>query len=371
MQVYSINSLSCCQPRKLMNDAPEPTPNPAPTPAPAPQPAKPEEGKASIYFTGDDDNKSSKRMRLLLVPVTALAASGLLSSCIEEPCEHRTDVKMYDTTSVNVNVNGHCSGHGGRDTIRDTIYVDRTQHDTCYVDTGSYHVTHDTIVKWKDDFVRPIPLDTLMKNLHNWGIDGTAGANIFDGTTNRNIIHYVAQENWEYNNYEIGDINLLQSSKNRLVYDVENFDYKDRHISYGKLIKRIPTSNFTVQTESGKRLNSPKGTFYDIYVNNTNNKNADIEDCEMYAQFFCQTSADGKIVKIYTKNKNGIYVEDGEAAKGYLQEGTSILLRNMIGEYDTEHHLTNVHVSACDDETLKALYVRQKDDQYAKEHGLN
>ena len=34
--------------------------------------------------------------------------------------------------------------------------------------------------------------------------------------------------------------------------------------------------------------------------------------------------------KIYTKNKNGIYVEDGEAAKGYLQEGTSILLRNVL-----------------------------------------
>ncbi|MBR1460452.1 hypothetical protein IJ596_02310 [bacterium] len=370
MQVYSINSgLSCCKPRTMMNNEPQPAPQPAPAPAPAPQPEKPEEGKASIYF-GNSDDKSSRGMKWLLIPAASLALAGpMLSSCEDEPTYAHAEAIVNDTVNVNVNTNGN-GGCGGRDTIRDTVYIDRTKHDTCYVDTGSYHVSHDTIVKWRDHFVRPIPLDSIMKNLSNWGIDGTNGANIFDGSTNRNIIHYTAQHNWELNDIEKGDIDLLESNKNRLVYRTEILNFKKEFQGYGALVFRIPTSSFTVETASGKKITSPRGYFVEEYENNTGNKWADLSDCERTHQRFVQTTADGKILNVYTRNDKGVYVYDGDAAEGYLEKGTSILLKNLLGAYDNERHLIDVHVSACNDEILKDLYIRQMDDAYAESKGL-
>ena len=363
MQVNSISSFSCCQPRRVMND----TPNPVPQPAPAPQPETSEE-KKSIYFgsNSDDSNKSVRGMRKagMLIALTPAALGALvgLNACTDEPSYSSSSSSSSGTA---IAIAGGCCGKG--DTVRDTVYIDRTKFDTVYVDTGSYHVTHDTIIQWKDNYVRPIPLDTLMKNLSSWGIDGTAGANIFDGNTNRNIIHYVGTREWEYNNREIGDMDVLNSSKNVLIYNTEIQDYKGRHLSYGKTVFRIPTSSFTLKTEDGKVLNSPKGFFVETYKNPSNNQNVDILDCEREQQFFCQTDSKNNVIRVYSKNEDGYFVEDGSASKGYLT-GSTILLKNLIGRYDTDDHFVDVHVSTVDDETLKDLYVRRRDDAEAANH---
>ena len=367
MQVNSISSFSCCQPRRVMND----TPQPAPQPAPAPQPETSEE-KKSVYFGSkkDDDHKSVNGLRkgAMIIALTPAALGALvgLNACTEEPSYAYAEANASDTTNVTVITNGHgCGGKG--DTIRDTIYIDRTKFDTVYVDTGSYHVTHDTIIQWKDNYVRPIPLDTLMKNLHSWDIDGTAGANIFNGNSNRNIIHYVGTREWEYNNREIGDMDVLNSSKYNLIYNTEIQDYKGRHLSYGKTVFRIPSSPFSLKTADGKVVNSPKGFFVEMYSNPSNRMDADILDCTREKQFFCQTDANNNVIRVYSRGEDGNFVEDGTASKGYLQT-SSVLFKNLIGRYDTEDHLVDVHVSAVDDETLKNLYVRRRDDAEAANH---
>lgn len=352
MQVNSITSFSAnCQPRRLMNN----TPQPEPTPVSNPQPETSEEKKASIYFRGNEkEGNTGKSLRkagmiMLLVPVLG----GITASCQkDEPYAY-----------AEAHNDGWAYAYAKSD--RDTVYRDITKFDTVYVDTGSYHVSHDTIIKWRDNYVRPIPLDSIMKSFHNWGIDGTGGADIFNGKTNRNIIHYVGTREWEYNNREIGDMDVVNSSKYNLIYDTDIQDYKGKHIRYGKTIFRIPTAQFTLKTPDGRIINSPKGYFAEFY--SSPSKGADILDCTREKQFFCQTDANNNVIKVYSKDDEGNFVEDGSASKGYLAT-SSVLFKNLIGRYDTDDHFVDFHVTAVNDETLKDLYVRKMDDLYAKEN---
>ena len=195
MQVNSISSFSLCQPRRMMNDTPNPQPTPVNQPEPTPV-AKPEpetsEEKKSIYFgsKNDDGHKSARGLRKagMIIALTPAALAALVS-----PGCTKDEPSAYASATANSSGCAVAIAKGGRD----TVFIDRTKYDTVYVDTGSYHVSHDTIIQWKDNYVRPIPLDSLMKNLNSWDIDGTSGANIFDGKTRRNIIHYVGDREWE------------------------------------------------------------------------------------------------------------------------------------------------------------------------------
>ena len=129
-----------------------------------------------------------------------------------------------------------------------------------YIDTLGCNHPADTIIKWWYAWERPMPLDSLNNNFDNWDIPGVDPA-WRDSLARRNIIHYEGTREWEYGTREIGDINVLESSKKILVYDTEIKDYKGNHESYGKRVLRIPSANFTITTKDGVTLNSPKGLF--------------------------------------------------------------------------------------------------------------
>lgn len=219
------------------------------------------------------------------------------------------------------------------------------------------HCSRDTIVKWYYGFNRPIPLDSLYHNFHNWDIDGTDGDKD-DPNAKRNITHYEGTREWEYNSKEIGDIRLTESSKNILVYDTEIKDYKGNHESYGKRVFRVPTSSFKVTTEDGDTLYSPKGFFVEEYENATGDKDASILDCSLKTRAFVTTNGDTlNVAKLKGTNE---YVETGKVAKGYLG-ANSILLKNLIGMYPTDDHYSDFKVTAVDDETLRQQYVKDMD----------
>ena len=95
-----------------------------------------------------------------------------------------------------------------------------------------------------------------------------------------------------------------------------------------------------------------------MYSNPSNNMNADILDCTRDKQFFCQTDANNKILKVYSKDENGYFVEDGSVSKGYLS-GSTVLFKNLIGRYDTDDHLVDVHVSAVHHELNSGFSIYQ------------
>ena len=306
---------------------------------------------SAVSFTGDENGGSLRKAAQYLMAASAIIAT--MAACSKDDDANAFAEAVIDPS---VYVRDTITGDTARNkNPRDTVYI-TIPGDTVVIDTGSY--VHDTITieKWKDRFVRPIPLDSIMNDLNKFDVDSTSYPN--DSADNRNIIHYEATREWEENSKEIGNIYMPESSKKNLVYNTEIRDYLDRHLSYGKTIYRIPSSKFTVVTESGKTLNSPKGYFVDKYNNPTDNKDASVYDCELVARYFVQTIDD--TVKVYTY-QNGKFVEDGTASKGYLGANT-ILLSNLIGEYETDDHLTNVKITAVDDEKLKLLYLRQMDE---------
>lgn len=276
------------------------------------------------------------------------------------------------------------------DTVRlpgDTIHHTDTvhHHDTTYVevpkeipvyiyvDTGSYHVTHDTITKWIDRWQKPIPLDTLAKWTDKFDIPGT-------DPTRKNIVNYQAIREWEYGERFVANMNQLESSKNILVYDREDLDWQGNHKGWGKDVYRIPTSNFKIQTYSGKTLNNPKGIFFETYVNPWD-QNTSIYDNNLVQRYFFSTAGDK--VKVYSYDaRTGLYREDGDFQKGYLDKGSvgsNILLTDLIAsdpeikwsdnpDYSTEDHLVGVKVVTVNDEELQLLYVRAKDDEFAEQH---
>ena len=322
-----------------------------PTPAPAPEQQAPSGEQAkSIYFTGDKNKDLKHKAMIMLVPLSLLTASPMLMTGCDDG-----DAWAYAEAKADGKLEVSDSSSAGRD----TIFIDRTKYDTVYVDTGSYVHDVDTIIKWKDNYQRPIPLDSLMKNIHNWGIDGSENGNINDSTSRRNIIHYVGTREWEYNNQEIGDMDVLNSSKNVLIYNTEIRDYLGRHEAYGKTVLRFPSNGVKLEDSEGRIITNPKGLFLEFYNNASDDKNADILDCFLEKRFFVQTQGD--TVRVYSMNDEGVFVEDGAAAKGYIAKN-SVLLKNLIGRYDTDDHFVDAHVTAVDDETLKALYVRKRDE---------
>ena len=290
----------------------------------------------SLSFLGENKNsKGGKSLRnaaiaMFLVPIV----SPLMTSCgeIETDAWAKAEAYATDSTSTTASI----------------------------IDTTEYEHPADTIIKWYYDYERPWPLDSLLNNFQNWEIDGTEDVDSNDSTANRNIIHYEGDREWEYNNREIGDINMLESQGRNLVYDTEILDYMGNHISYGKSVLRVPNSTFTVTTSDGRVLNSPKGFFYEEYTNDNDEKGGSIYDCTLQTRAFCQTNGDTLIVS--KRSGTSEYYEKGKAAKGYLGANT-VLLRNLIGEYSTDDHYVNMEVEAVDDETLRLMYLKAKDEE--------
>ncbi len=226
-----------------------------------------------------------------------------------------------------------------------------------YIDTLGCNHPADTIIKWWYAWERPMPLDTLNNNFDNWDIPGVDPI-WKDSTARRNIIHYEGTREWEYNTREIGDINVLESSKKILVYDTEIKDYKGNHESYGKRVLRIPSTNFTIQTKDGVTLHSPKGLFVEEYENEFNEKNGSILDCKLKSRAFVTTSGD--TLNVAKRKGSSEFVETGKVAKGYLG-ANSVLLRNLIGQYSTDDHYVDFTVEAVEDKRLRAMYVEAMD----------
>lgn len=249
------------------------------------------------------------------------------------------------------------------------VYIEKP----IYIDTGSYHVDTVKIKEWVDRWQKPIPLDTLDK----W-------ENKFDIPTSdpsrHNIINYQAIREWEYGDRFVANMNMLESSKNILVYDREDLDWTGNHKGWGKDVYRIPTSNFKIQTYSGKTISNPKGLFYETYVSRSD-QNTTIYDNNLVQRYFFQT--DGNKVVVYSYDAaTGLYREDGEFSKGYLDQaevGGNILLSNLIAsdpeikwtnnpDYATEDHMVGCKVVTVNDEELQMMYVRAKDDEFAEQN---
>jgi hypothetical protein len=226
-----------------------------------------------------------------------------------------------------------------------------------YIDTLGCNHPADTIIRWWYAWERPMPLDTLNNNFDNWDIPGVDPA-WKDSLARRNIIHYEGTREWEYNTREIGDINVLESSKKILVYDTEIKDYKGNHESYGKRVLRIPATNFTIQTKDGQTLHSPKGLFVEEYENEFDERNGSILDCKLKSRAFVTT--DGDTLNVAKRAGTSSFYETGKVAKGYLG-ANSVLLRNLIGQYSTDDHYVDFKVEAVEDKRLRAMYVQAMD----------
>lgn len=395
MQVNSVSNFNYGSRFMLHNEVEQPQPDSK----------QPEEGKekpvdnggvtASLYFTGRED-KSGKGMRkAALAGMGSLIILGAMPSC--EESEVFTDASTKTYAKANTYVSTHPKGctcpecSKNRDTLyiyepgkTDTVYVDRPgendtdtvyitlPNETIYVDTGSYHVTHDTITKWKYDFQKPIPLDTLSKITGGFDIPT-------QDPSRKNIVNYQGVREWEYGNKFVANINLLESSRNILVYDREDKDWEDKHTGWGKDVFRIPTSSFTIETYDGRTINSPKGFFFETYTNNFNQKSS-IYDNTLTQRYFCQTQGN-KIVKVFSYDPStNLYREDGSVGKGYLDKntkGNNILLKDLISsdhrwsddpEYETDDHIIGIKLTALNDEELQLLYLRQRDDEFAEQH---
>lgn len=288
-----------------------------------------------MNFTGDDDKKSSKLMRNAIIALCFLPVAGsVVTSCDDK------EVFAYAHAETEANANAEADA------------------DASVIDTTGYCHPGDTIIKWYYDFKRPIPLDSLFNNMQNWGIDST-DVDKNDSTAKRNIIHYEGTRDWEYNQREIGDINLLESSKNILVYDTEILDYKGNHETYGKRVLRIPSGDFTIKTLDGRTIHNPKGLFEESYTNETDDKNGSILDCRLDTRTFVQTNGD--TLRVAKRTGTSQYEEVGTVSKGYLGDNT-ILLKNLIGEYPTDDHYIDFEISAVNDKDLRLMYVKKMDE---------
>lgn len=388
----------------------------------APQPEqKPVESQgttASIYFGKKDKSGNAMRNATMatLGSLVLLTATPTVSSCKDDDAWAKSEsISKSESNSVaEANdtayfISNHGKGCGcdsccnGRDTIykyitlpADTQYIKVPVHDTIripgekvhdttyvdvikeiptivYVDTGSYHVTHDTITKWIEKWQKPIPLDTLYKWTNIFDVDGKDPSRI-------NIVNYQGIREWEYGQRFVANMNMLESSKNILVYDREDLDWTGKHTGWGKDVYRIPTTSFKIKTYSGKTLNSPKGIFYETYSNPYDNKSS-IYDNNLVQRYFLQTN--GRTVNVYSYDpETGLYREDGNIKKGYLDKsavGSNILLTDLIAsdpsikwgtdpDYSTEDHIVGAKVVTVNDEELKSMYLRARDDEYAEEH---
>lgn len=357
MKIYSINSYDC-KPRNVISN----------NTSFGSKKAEPKELPQVSSNSGSHALRNTAYALMFLIP-TGVA----LSSCTKDDEDDHIHITYTDrssasasayasgTATAQVIVGPHkgdsCDCHHGRD----TVYINNTDWDTVYVDTGSYHHTTDTIIKWKERYDRPIPLDTLAKHLTIWDIDGA------DTTGNRNVIHYEYTRPWEYNTRVVANMNQLESGMNKkvLVHDVEVFDYKGNHKYYGKEIRRVPEYPITLEYYNGNHVNTDKGIFLELHKNKGDRAKASIfGGTSLQERYFLQTAGDS--VKVFKENENGVFVEDGRATKGYLGQNT-ILLKDLIGDYSTEDHLTDIKVVSVSDEVLRDAYVRAKDEEEATE----
>lgn len=288
-----------------------------------------------VNFTANNNDKNnSKLMRNAIMALCFLPVAGsVVTSCDKE-------VFAYAHADAEANAEANADANAS------------------IIDTTGYCHPGDTIIKWYYKFQRPIPLDSLFNNMQNWDIDST-DVNKNDTTAKRNIIHYEGTRDWEYAKREIGDINLLESSKNILVYDTEILDYKGNHESYGKRVLRIPSGNFTITTKDGRTLHNPGGLFEETYINETDDKNGSILDCQLESRAFVQTNGD--TLRVAKRAGTAQYKEVGTASKGYLGKNT-ILLKNLIGEYPTDDHYVDFEISAVNDKDLRLMYVKKMDE---------
>lgn len=316
MQVSAITGYQCNTPKRLNSLQSQPT----------------AVKNQAVNFTSNDDNRrSSNSMRNAIVALCFLpTAGGVMTSC---------DKEIIAEANANAGVNADADANAS------------------IIDTTGYKHPGDTIIKWYYKFQRPIPLDTLFNNMQNWDIDGADG-NKNDSTANRNIIHYEGTREWEYNTKEIGDMNVLESSRNILVYDTEIKDYKGNHESFGKRVFRVPTGSFSITTKNGRTIHNPKGLFVEEYENENDEKKGSIYDCKLKSRAFIQTNGD--TLNVAKRKGTSEYVERGTASKGYLG-ANSVLLRNLIGEYSTDDHYVDFKVEAIDDKDLRLKFVEEMD----------
>lgn len=309
MRICSINSYNCTTPKRNLSVKNNGMGNAA---------------NNAVNFTSDDKKSHLAKAKSAVIGVCLLPlASGMISSC-DEPGTY-----AHAETNIEMDSVKHSDPH-----------IWRWEHT-------------DTIRNWRDNFVRPIPLDSLYKNFGNWGF---VNGDINDPKSDRNIIHYEITREWDLNNKEIGDMNYLQSARDRkvLVYDTEVKDYKGNHVYYGKSVIRIPEENYTVNTKDGRVLSSPKGFFVESWRSNSDRKGADFTSCTPLSRDFCVTVGDSlKVAKQIDNNK---FELKGSVGKGYLDD-KSILLKNLIGIYPTDDHLRDVSVVAVNDSVLKDKYV--------------
>ena len=306
----------------------------------APQEPAQDQKTASLYFTGDS-NKSNPLKRAayaLLIPASMLtAASCDKDTAIAEAIVGPINIHIVDSSKTTC---GHC---GDGSTERDTIYIPDT-----------VRIPGDTIIQWKDRIDRPEPLDTLMNNIHHWDIDNSVDPG--DSTGRRNITHFDVTREWEYNTRLVGDADAYNSTKKKLVYDTQLFDYKGNYQSSGKMVLR-ETSAIEVINAKGDKIKNPKGLLLEFYDNPTGQRLASLEDCNIKKRYFVQTVGDS--LRVYKRDDNGQFVESGKAGKGYVEDN-SILLRNIIGKYKNDSHLSGVEINAVSDESWRNLYVIQR-----------
>ena len=286
---------------------------------------------SDVSFVGEKkDNKALKAARdLAIASMFLLPVAGGFTACDDDDlCHAYVKTEGYSDAGI---------GHH--------VCIDSCKHPV------------DTIVKWWYAWNRPQPLDSLANNFDNWEIPGLDDR-LTDSLAKRNIIRYKGTREWEYGTKEIGDINVLESSKKILVYDTEITDYKDQHLSYGKRVLRIPSGNFTITTKDGETLYSPKGLFVEEYENEFGDKNGSILDCKLRSRAFVQTNGD--TLNVAKRKGSAEFIETGIVAKGYLG-ANSILLRNLIGEYSTDDHYVDFEVEAVEDNKLRAMYVYAMD----------
>ena len=342
MQVNSITGYNFGKSMKFSR-AEEPAPAPQqPQPQPEQEPAK------SIYFTGEKDN-SGKAMRkatmAVLLPLSMLTANTALTSC-----EKEYGAYAYTEGYVNAEAEtidscgcGHKHGHG-------QCPNDSTSHDSIPGDTTP--TPEDTIPsKPEDDFVRSLPLDTLAKHMLIWSI-----YNFNDTTANgkRNIVHYHYARPWEYNNQVDAYMNFKESSldKNILVHDTKVTDYKGNLLYYGKEVREVPKNDVTLVKYDGKTIKTNKLMTLEFRRCDGDVKGAPRENTSLDEKLALITNMKDKTVDVYRLNKkDGKYYQDGEFAKGYLDDN-SILAQDIIGEYNTDEHITDWKLLGITDKEL-------------------
>ncbi len=324
-------------------------PAPAPEPAQEPTQEKGQEVKSIYFGNGEENGYFRQNAMKILVPLSLLTAAGTMATS----CSKDDDAFATASAIASATTNGSVHTSDSVPHVRDTIYKDRY----IYVDTGSYHHTVDTIYKWKDDYKRPLPLDTLTKHLVIFGIDSV------DSVDKRNVVHFEYDRPWEYNSHAICNMNQLESQiygDRVLVHDMEVVDYKGQHKYYGKQVRRNVESPILIERYDGTTARTKNGIFLEIRRNVDDIKDANILDTKLETRYFLQTAGDS--VLVFKDEGNGKFVEDGRFGKGYLGKNT-ILMKDLIGRYPTEDHLTNFKVSAINDELLKYLYIRAKDEE--------